>query len=338
MSGTQCHLRLWSEVNAPLEAGETVESLRLINGRAVDVVAQSLASGMLVSREKRLPAAIAETSRLIASSETATLYQAAFMVKDLAVVTDVLRRKAQSFELVEIKSSTSVKAPHIPDAAYQALVLRAAKIPVSKVSIGYVNNAFVLRTPGNYKGFIAERDITEEVESLLPELEHSSNQLLGIMGQAQAPTVSIGAHCTDPYECPFIGRCTKGMRMPTYPVDLLPRGGKIIEELRSDGFVELTDVPLDRLDKEVHQRVHQATVTGQAFFDPGPTAPLRAFGYPQAYLDFETVAAAVPTLIGTKPYQQVPFQWSVHVEERPDRVRHFEYLAIESFGTGGFGS
>jgi hypothetical protein len=50
------------------------------------------------------------------------------------------------------------------------------------------------------------------------------------------------------------------------------------------------------------------------------------------YLDFETITLAVPEILGSHPYDQWPFQWSVHVEEARDKVRHAEYLAIESFG------
>src|ERR1700676_4561915 len=62
------------------------------------------------------------------------------------------------------------------------------------------------------------------------------------------------------------------------------------------------------------------------------TVELRGLASPFGYLDFETISYSVPELIGTRPFEQVPFQWSVHVEHSPDDVRHVEYLAIENFG------
>jgi hypothetical protein len=82
----------------------------------------------------------------------------------------------------------------------------------------------------------------------------------------------------------------------------------------------------------MHRRIHQATRSGRAYFDKAATAALRGLARPYAYLDFETISFAVPPLIGTRPYEQLPFQWSVHVEHADDDVRHSEYLAIESFG------
>jgi hypothetical protein len=105
-----------------------------------------------------------------------------------------------------------------------------------------------------------------------------------------------------------------------------------VEDLLAEGYEDLADVPADRLSGKIHQRVHQATVTGEVYFDVEATAELRQLVYPLSYLDFETIGFAVPQIIGTRPYEHWPFQWSVHVEESPGQVRHAEYLAINSFG------
>ncbi|MCK7529062.1 MAG: DUF2779 domain-containing protein [Ignavibacteriales bacterium] len=53
---------------------------------------------------------------------------------------------------------------------------------------------------------------------------------------------------------------------------------------------------------------------------------LRGFPYPRYYLDFETIQFAIPIWMGTHPYQQLPFQWSCHVEEANGSLAHFEFL------------
>jgi hypothetical protein len=123
-----------------------------------------------------------------------------------------------------------------------------------------------------------------------------------------------------------------GQETPDYPVDVLPRGGKTVAALLAEGYRDLRDVPAKRLTDEMHRRVYDATYSGLAFFDLTATAELRRLPYPFAYLDFETISFSVPEIIGTRPYEQLPFQWSVHVESAPGDVRHGEYLAIESFG------
>jgi hypothetical protein len=82
----------------------------------------------------------------------------------------------------------------------------------------------------------------------------------------------------------------------------------------------------------MHRRVYDATVSGLPFFDLTATRSLRALSYPYSYLDFETISFSVPEVIGTRPFEQIPFQWSVHVEEAAGSIRHAEFLAIDDFG------
>jgi hypothetical protein len=332
LSGLQCHKRLWFEVHQPL--GESVEpGLPILQGRAFDEVVQGLHPGVVISREQGLPAAIAQSKRVLAQSRAgASLYQAAFRAGDLAIIADVLRRQGAEFELIEVKASTEMKDTHLPDAAFQALVLQRAKIPVGRVFLGLVNNKFVLRQAGDYTGLLAEVDVTESVQGYLPEAAARALEFQVVMADKSMPSVAVGPHCLTPYECPFLARCTAGHVTPDYPVDVLPRGGKIVGELLGDGYRDLRDVPVERLTNDLHRRVYDATCSGLAFFDLRAAAELRRLSGPFAYLDFETISFSVPEIIGTQPYEQLPFQWSVHLELGPDDVRHAEHLAIETFG------
>jgi hypothetical protein len=93
-SGLQCKKRLWNEVHAPLESA-AADSVAYINGREVDRLVQSLQPGVVISRDKGMPAAIAETSRVLREANPAVLYQPAFRAGEFAVIADVLRRSGQ---------------------------------------------------------------------------------------------------------------------------------------------------------------------------------------------------------------------------------------------------
>lgn len=332
LSGLQCRKRLWFEIHEPL-AEVLPDSAAFINGRAVDRAVQTLQPGVLVRRDRGMPAAIAETTRLMRSNAPPVLYQPAFRSGDWAVIADVLRNRNGHFTIVEVKSSTAVKPEHLPDLAFQTLVLRHARIPVDRVLLAHVDNAFVLKTPGDYDGLIAEQDLTSEVEVALPGIAESAGMLMRVMASAERPAVPMGAQCTSPYECPFIARCAAARGPgPDYPVALLPRGGKTVQLLLATGHEDLMTVPAERLRGAMHLRVHQATISGETFFDIRATAELRKLSYPMAHLDFETIGLAVPEIIGTRPYEQLPFQFSVHVEESPATVRHRKFLSVERFG------
>ena len=190
-------------------------------------------------------------------------------------------------------------------------MLNRAGIPPRRVLVGHVNNQFVLKQKGQYDGLLIEADVTAEVHAYLPTAATQADELQRLMARARVPKVEIGEHCTTPYECPFMSRCHAHLPAgPEYPVESLPRGGKMVQALIDEGYVDLREVPSERLTTEMHRRVLEATTSGVPYFDAAATAELRTLTYPFAFLDFETIGFAVPEIIGTGPYEQLPFQWS----------------------------
>lgn len=53
------------------------------------------------------------------------------------------------------------------------------------------------------------------------------------------------------------------------------------------------------------------------------------WAFPRTWLDFETIAFAVPRWVGTKPYGQVPFQFSAHIEAAEGAIDHREFLSLD---------
>lgn len=301
MAGRQCVKRLWFEVNAPLEV-RAPESLAILQGRAFDDFVRTLWPGEVIDRARGMPAAIAQTRRVIDAGGAPVLHQAAVRNGEFAIIADVLRRDRGGTELIEIKASTSVKPEHVPDAAYQVLVLRGARVPVERALIGHVNNAFTLEREGDYRGLLIEEDITATVEALLPALADQAIDLHRVMSAREMPQIAMGPQCTSPHDCPFIERCSRG------------------------------SPPLQDLLHHKDPRVRAGAANGTTFFDPRQAAELRAQPFPRSYLDFETIGFAVPEVPGTRPYEQLPFQWSLHVEAAGGELQHAEFLAIESFG------
>ncbi|MFO1400038.1 MAG: DUF2779 domain-containing protein [Steroidobacteraceae bacterium] len=332
LSGLQCAKRLWMEVHAPLEE-RAADTLPLANGRALDRLVQTLAPGPVIARDAGMPAAIAATTRLLRTGAPPVVYQPAFRAGELAVVADILRHHRGSRTLVEVKSGTSVKPEYLGDVAFQALVLRQARVAADRVMVAHIDPRFRLERAGDYDGLVFEQDVTGEVEEALPGIADAAAGHIGIMAAAARPRVAMGGHCRVPYECPFTERCRAEIGpVPDYPVTLLPRGGRRAGQLAAEGYEDLMQVPAERLDSALHRRVHAATLSGEPYFDARATAALRRLEPPLAYLDFETIGLAVPELLGTAPYEHVPFQFSVHVEEADGTLRHHEFLAIDTFG------
>ena len=221
MAGWQCTKRLWFEVNAPLET-RAPDSVAILQGRVFDAFVREWWPGRVIARDRGMPAAIAETSRILAAGGDPVLHQPAVRHGDFAVIADVLRNDRGRAELVEIKASTSVKPEHLPDAAYQALVLRSAHVPVERVLVGHVNNQFTLERAGAYEGLLVEEDVTARVEALLPTLGEQAVALHRVMSLPAAPAIAMGPQCTTPWRCPFIERCSKTAPPPDFSIAGMP--------------------------------------------------------------------------------------------------------------------
>jgi hypothetical protein len=327
LAGLQCPKRLWLELHEPLPAPALVP-LPVLEGRRLDALVQRSLPGVLVARDGGLADAVGETARLFAAGVPERTFQPAFQADGLAAIADMVECRDGSVTLSEVKATTGVRDEHVSDVGFQAMVLRAAGVPVDRMQVVHLDGSFVLRREGDHDGMLQATDVTSLVEERLPSIRQAADLCLETLAGAREPPIRMGAQCRSPSACPYIGRCTLqagGQR--EYPVEILRRSPSVVRTLRGAGYADLRDVPADKLKGALHRRIHQATVTGEPFIDRAAARTVARLLHPIAYLDFETVAPAIPERIGTRPWQMLPFQFSVHVEHGADDVRHVEHLA-----------
>jgi Domain of unknown function(DUF2779) len=327
ISGLQCPKRLYLEVHRPEFAEVSDETERMFsNGHLVGEIARSQQrGGKLISCTDDLQAALAETQALLKAEPATVLFEPAFQHGGVLIRADILSRFGSKAQLVEVKSSTGIKDYHYKDAAIQYWVLTGAGIPLSSVSISHINNEFVYSGDGDYRGLFRTVIVTEDILPLVEQVPLWITEFQKVLA-GEVPEISIGKQCASPFACPFSNHCSEGQ--PDTPVEMLPRGGKVVELLLSEGFRDLRDVPFERFTSAIHQRVWRATKSGRAELDPNVRELVRAFDHSRYYLDFETIQFAVPIWPGTRPYQQLPFQWSCHIENASGHIEHKEFLDV----------
>ncbi|MDD2364776.1 MAG: DUF2779 domain-containing protein [Desulfuromonadaceae bacterium] len=170
-------------------------------------------------------------------------------------------------------------------------------------------------------------DVTGEVQAKQAEVI-TSIAVMRVMLQGDLPQIDIGPHCSDPYECSFCGHCWQ--HIPENSVfDFSDHGRPDSFALYQQGILKMEDVQVERLkwrqklqlDGLLHQKNHVDVPAVQDFLD--------SLWYPLCFMDFETTyMTPVPLFDGTHPYQQVPFQFSLHILEKPgSELRHHEFLA-----------
>ena len=327
MAGRQCEKRLWLEVHQPdLIAYDPDVEHRLAVGEDVNDVARAqYPGGVLVDYDDGADAAIQETRRLLEERPGTPIFEATFTARGVLIRADILKSGQEGFELIEVKSTTSVKAHYYEDCAVQAWVLERAGLTVRTIRLCHIDNQFVYPGNGDYRGLFRAEDVTKEVRErirVVPQwVQHYRELLTG--GE---PDVEMGSHCTAPYSCPFIGYC-RGEETE-FPLKCMPhpRGTReVTDALIAEGIEDIRDIPEGRLRNERQKWVRRVTIAGKPELRP-EAAEVDTCGYPRYYLDFETVQFAIPIWEGTRPFEILPFQWSCHIESPCGDLRHEEYL------------
>jgi len=330
-SGRQCHKRLWLELHDRNAASWTpAAQARLEEGTRFGDLARALLGGGALVAADHLHAdeALAETAALLAQPHTVVpmLFEPAFAHHGVRVRVDAFQRHGDHDTLIEVKSTTSVKPEHVWDCAIQTWVARGAGRNVTRVLHGHVDTRFIYQTEGDYEGLLTLVDITPDVEALVPDIPRIVDELKQVV-VAPMPAIGTGDWCSQPYGCPFLAHCRAAEPPgPDFPVALLPRAGALVARFVAAGHVDLRDVPESELQNPMHRRIAAATRTGERFVSDDLPRVLGEIAFPRCHLDFETISFVVPRWLGTRPFQQLPFQFSLHTESHDGLVRHDEFL------------
>lgn len=269
-----------------------------------------------------------ETQRYIREGQTA-IFQANAMTKNLYAKADILHfnESSNKWDLYEVKSSTKVKDEHIPDLAFQKIALERDGIPIGKTYLVHINKEYVRQGEIDPKELLKTEDLTEEVNNLRSSVEANIPKALEIIKFKEEVKKRIGKQCDNPYECPFKEYCWNNL--PEYNIFNLQRiSEKQITQLQALGIEKIADIPDDFEMNEKQENQVVAVKAGRDFIDKQSIEnALNTLSYPLYFLDYETFASAVPLFDGLKPYQQMPFQYSLHViRNKGETPEHYEYL------------
>jgi len=330
IKGLQCHKALWLQKYKPELKDEVPESLQAVfdSGTNVGILAQELfPGGLLVPYEGLTHQEQIEATRKAINDGMETIYEAAFSHNDIFIKADIIHKGTAGWELYEVKSSTGLKDVYIEDIAVQYFVIAGSGLSLSKAFLVHINNQYVRHGAIDVQQLFTILDVTKEVISLQ---EHVRDAVAGMkdMLKKEIPAIDIGPHCKNPYECDFKGYCWEHIPSPSV-FDFKGMGKPNGFSLYQQEIVRMEDVPVDdlgwrqklQLEGYMHHKNHCDVAAVKDFLD--------SLWYPLCFMDFETYfQEPVPLYDGTRPFQQVPFQFSLHIlPERNGELQHVEYLA-----------
>jgi hypothetical protein len=326
--GLQCPKSLYlSKYHPELreEPDESQEAL-LQSGTDVGIYARQLfPSGVEIPYEEYNYLGQVEKTGAEIAKGTKTLYEATFSFDDIFIKADILNKGKVSWELYEVKSSTEVKDVYIDDIAIQYYVLTGSGLKISKASVVYINNEYTRNGDIDVNQLFTIEDITDRVIERVKTIP-AGIETLRVALSGDMPVIDIGLQCSDPYECDFSTHCWQ--HIPENSVfDLRGRGIDKFEYYHN-GIVRLEDVPLNDLNDRQRMQT-EAFLEKKDYLNRDQVKGfLDSLWYPLCFFDFETIFPVIPRFDGTRPYQQVPFQYSLHLlqyEGAP--LLHSEYLA-----------
>lgn len=330
--GLQCEKSLWLKKKKPevLQAPDDSSQAVFDTGTSVGELACELFSGgERIEYTGDFGSQIARTKELIERG-TKVIYEATFCFDGILVMVDILRICKDGLIINEVKSSTSVKEVYIDDASIQYYVISSLGYKVSAVNIIHIDNSYVRGEKLELEKLFHIEDVTEQIMQKQADIPQILTKFDEILSKDVEPDVDIGPHCSNPYTCDAWEYCWREQRgVPEYSVfDISRLRSDKKFDLYKNGVVKFEDIKDLSIFNASQQIQIRSELSKEQIIDKEAIKEfLNTLSYPLYHLDFETFQQAVPEFIGLRPYEQIPFQFSIHKDNGNGNLEHFEFLA-----------
>jgi len=330
--GVQCEKHLYLYKYHYNEMDQLSEMQKAIFKRGTDVgkLAQQLfANGIDASPKSQFEydKAVIETEKLIEGKQK-VIYEASFNHSDVLAVADILVNEKSGLKIYEVKSSTSVSETYIRDAALQYWVISNSGYKIKDFSITYINNQYIRKGKLDLDELFITKSVLSLILPLQKWIEENVERFKKVLNKKTIPKIDIGEHCYDPYTCGFYEYCRK--HIPENSVfDLSGVHLNKKYDLYRDGIIKLEDIPDDAKISQTAKLQIDVYKSKKDVIDKKAIKEfLSDLNYPIYFMDFETFQPAVPMFDNSKPYMQIPFQYSLHYKKsKKSKSDHFEFLA-----------
>ena len=271
--------------------------------------------------------------------------QALLQKKVFFIRCDILIKNKNGFvDIYEVKASNEVKkskkinkekSNHYIDLCFQKIVLEKNNYKVRHTYLIHTNSNYVYLGEIDVNQLFVKKLFDEELKeggeiySLVKNEMQLAYKLLNTenidMEGCSCIESPKSLHC-DAFEY-FNGSIDKGSiyefpRISSQKISLLRSSG--IEKMKDiDDFFKLTK-PQDNFRISA---IRNEPLIDEKIIDNW----IKQLRHPLYFLDFETVSTAIPRIVGTSPWKQISFQFSLHILDKDDNLTHKESL-VDSFG------
>ncbi len=328
VKGHQCEKALYLyKFNPELRAELDEQTLQVMNaGTNVGVLAQKLyPNGVDATLETTFEyqKSVLLTQQLIAAGKK-VIYEACFQYNGVLCALDILVKKKDKWYAYEVKSSTTVKDYHYTDTALQYYVITKSGLPLEDIAVIHLNNKYSRLGELDVKQLFNTVSVKDKAIAEQQNIETKIAELKKVMENKNVkPTKKIGTHCFSPFECEFKSYCWDDLNIDPMIFNLYSKDFNHFIENEIFQFDEIDEnykfhgkskTKLNKL-KETEIKIDKAKISSF----------LKTFIKPYYYFDFETYQMAVPEFDKIRPYQMIPFQYSLHIQDENNLI-HSEFL------------
>ena len=325
----QCKKLLWLKKYKPEEYIDTMNQNVLDNGNEVGDLARSyFGNYSLVRYNEALIKMIMETKEYLKQNKK-IICEASFKFDNLFASIDILKIDDDGLNIYEVKSSSELKDIYKDDASFQAYILKKLGYKIKSVNVMHVNSKYIFHKKLNLEEFFEIEDITDIARSKEKEIEENIKDINEMLESEKEPNIDIDEHCFKPYPCPFFKYCTRHLpEKNIFSINSMFLKMKDKLSFYHNGKYSYEDLINEKINEKVFDQID---------FELNDTKPkinkkeikefMNGLKYPLYFLDYETCQLVIPEIEGTRPYQQITFQYSLHILDEKGKLSHKEFLA-----------
>lgn len=328
----QCNKILWLDKYKPDVATDVERDAVFLNGTKVGEFAKGIFGPYEdIEYNKDLNVMVEMTKQALERKEK-IITEASFKFENNFCSVDILKNDEDGVEIYEVKSAKKMHDIFIDDASYQYFVLISSGFNVKKVSIVHLSDEYIRGKELEIDKLFKIEDITEDAKSKVEEIKNNIDEINEFMekhNKDNEPNIDIGMKCLEPYTCVFWQYCTRKLPKP----NVFDIGGRMYKDMKFknyyEGKISFEDLQYEDLKEKYLEQINFELNDLPPKIDKNAIKEIMdSLKYPLYFLDYETYQLAIPEFEGTKPYQQLPFQYSLHIiKEKGAPIEHREFLA-----------
>ncbi len=329
--GMQCEKSLYLYKNfIQFRDKPSAEQQAIFNrGNNVGVLAQQLfPNGIDASSafKRNNLGAVANTKKLIETG-VEVIYEASFQFDQVLVILDILVKKDNQWFAYEVKSSVKISQTYLLDASLQYHVIENSGLQLADISLITINPNYVRQGKVELNKLFSITSVKNEAIKSQTNIADKLITLKLIAGRSAMPAVNIGEHCFSPYSCDFMGTCWKNVPSNSvFEIGAVPKSQ--LFELYNSGVLLADEIPAkNNLDKNANLHIQSKKENKVIINKEALKTFMDKIQYPICFMDFESFMPAVPIYENTKPYQHIPFQYSIHcISKKGEQATEVNFL------------